>query len=159
MSSARNQEHEENVSQILPNKIKEMHYVLIHDVDADYNEEILQAISIVFQKMFSKTMVARQIKEYKDGNNSTKKSVTHHLLGHWSFSSTPDMLRQETLNEITKYQSDHQEDEIIDIEYEKIKFIKFKTFPVLFTVSAFYDAVYSKIGLDKVANPYKVTCK
>ena len=63
------------------------------------------------------------------------------------------------MNEINKNQSDHQDDEIINIEYDKIKFIKFKTFPVLFTVLAFYDAVYSKIGLDKVANPYKVTFK
>jgi hypothetical protein len=40
-----------------------MRYVLIHEVDVDYNEEILKAISVVFQKMFTKTMVARQTKE------------------------------------------------------------------------------------------------
>ena len=63
MSSGKNGEHDENVSQILPNKIKEMHYVLIHELDVDFIEEILKAISVVFQKMFTKTMVSRQTKE------------------------------------------------------------------------------------------------
>jgi hypothetical protein len=59
----------------------------------------VDAIFVVFQKMFNK--VARQLKEYRDANDVVRKTI-----GHWSFSSTPDMLNQETIDKINKYQSE-----------------------------------------------------